>query len=335
MKRRSDENVETVGMVFGAPLTRYGLLCAFALLGVFAVALGWCGRQRVGYGAFIRMAALGVPLAWLLGRITYVAASYNYYLVELEAPALALRFWDGGYSMLGVFAGLTLAAWMAEKTAKVPRGSLLDALALGLPLGLMVERLAEGGTGLGEGLAVPEGWPAILTAQTDYGALHAVYLYEAVTAAVIFAALLAWSLLCRKRQNGDMMLLFMLLFGCTQVLLESLRDDAHMEVHMGVHVQQVMCAVLVVIALAVWTRRAHRLGACPRWWAALCALAGALLVTLAVVAEFGVDRWDSKAAAYGLMAACLLGLYELSGMSRRFSYGKQNARRDKHGARED
>ena len=45
-----------------------------------------------------------------------------------------------------------------------------------------------------------------------------------------------------------------------------------------------------------------------------------LLVALAVVAEFGVDRWDSKLAAYGLMIACLVGLFELAGISRRISY---------------
>ena len=65
-------------------------------------------------------------------------AESTYYLTTLSNPALALRFWDGGYSLVGALLGMLLAAWAAEKLLRVPRRLLMDGLALALPAGILV-----------------------------------------------------------------------------------------------------------------------------------------------------------------------------------------------------
>lgn len=299
--------MESMLTLFGAPLTRYGCLVALGLTLILAVALWRCLRARIPYGAFVTMAACGVPLCWLCSRLFFMLASYGYYLVELGDASLALRFWDGGYSITGAYVGLLLAAVAAHFLAKQPFGKLADALALGMPLGLMVARLAERGTGLGEGQMVPEGWPALLSIDTEYGLLHAVCVYEAVAAAVIFVVLLAFQRV-RKRRDGDLLLLFTLLYGCSQVVLESLRVDGHMTVHMGVSVQQVLSAVMAVTVLILWMARAARAHRASPLQLTLTALESTLAVIFAIIAEFGVDRWESKPAAYALMIVCMLDL---------------------------
>ncbi len=300
--------MESIFSLFGAPLTRYGCLAALALALTLAAALWGCRRARIPYRAFITMAACGVPLCWLCSRLVFVLASYGYYLVELGDASLALRFWDGGYSITGAYVGLLLAAVAAHFLTGQPLGKLADALGLGMPLGLMAARLAERGTGLGEGQQVPEGWPALLSVDTEYGTLHAVCVYEAVAAAVIFVALVAFVRLKSRRRAGDVLLLFTLLYGCSQVVLESLRVDGHMTVHMGVSVQQVLCAVMVVSVLILWMIRAAKARRATPLQLTLTALEAALAVIFAVIAEFGVDRWESKPAAYALMIACMLDL---------------------------
>lgn len=304
---------------FGAPLTRYGLSVTLSLMLTLAAALVWCARRRVPFSGFIRMALLSAPLAWLCGRVAFVLVNFNYYWVEIENPSLALCFWDGGYSIMGAYLGLVLAALIAERWTHQPRGTLLDALGIGLAPGLLAARLAERGTGIGEGAPVPEGWPAFFSIDTEYGLLHTVFLYEAIAAAVICLALLLWQRMDTTRRRGDVLLMFTLLFGCSQVVLESLREDGHMTVHMGVSVQQVIAAVMVVTVLAIWLCRAVRAGAVKPWQAALSAAEALAAVILAVVAEFGVDRWDSKLLAYGLMLACVIDLFVLSDICRRLA----------------
>lgn len=300
-------------------LTTYGLSCALALAAVLCAAYLY-GRKRTDYGVFIRMAAMAVPLTWLCSRLVFMAAN----LIENEFSILAytFAFQDGGFSLMGAYAGLLLAALIAGKLTRTSVGQLLDALAVGMPLGLVIERLAERGTGLGEGAEAGEGWPAWLAIETDYGTLITVFMFEAAAALLIFAIVLLWQRSARGRKPGDVMCMFSLLFGCTQVLLESFRSDGHMEIHMGVHVQQVIAAVMILAVIAVWSRRAVVAKALPLFWPIVNGVAAVALVALAVVAEFGVDRWDSKLAAYGLMIACLIGLLVLAAFNRRASVRK-------------
>lgn len=311
----------TLTTIFGLPLTFYGLSVTLALL---IVLLGTAFQSRHdGYSgrAARRFALLAIPLCFLCSRMVYVAASYAYYLEDIGDWTLMLHFWDGGYSMMGALGGLVLAAFLAECWTGTPHGRLLDGISLYLPLALSMARLAEGGTGLGEGGPVPDFWPSCLTIDTAYGSLHTVFLYEAIVADLIFIALLIWKLCCVKRRPGDVLLMFLMLFGCTQVVLESLRGDGHMTVHMGVAVQQVIAAVLIMIPLIIWTVRAAKLPHCRKWWPVVAIALAVVAIVGAVVAEFGVDRWDSKLSAYGLMAVCLIGLFEIAGISRRISYG--------------
>lgn len=318
---------------FGQPLTSYGLLTALALLGVLVSTGCWGKRFGFGYGATIRFAVLAVPLCLVVSRLVFVLASASYYLEDIGDASLMLHFWDGGYSMMGALAGLVLAGWLAETWSKLAHGALLDALALSLPLGLVIARLAEAGTGLGEGGAVPAGWPDCFTIDTTYGMLHTVFHYEAIAAVVILVVLCIWQQVCPTRRKGDVLLLFLLLFGSTQVVMESLRSDGHMTVHMGIAVQEVLAAALMLVPLGIWTARAASVSAHRGWWIVISWLLALVLMALAVVAEFGVDRWDSKLAAYGLMVFCLFELCELAGFNRRYSCQKR--RSERNGARKD
>ena len=321
--------MDTIITLFGLPLTRYGLLCGIALLATLVVAGVCCRKKHIAYDALIRMAVIAVPLALLLGRLVYVLACYDYYLNDLEYPLFALRFWDGGYAMTGVYLALVLAAYMTERRCRVPHGDMLDALAPAMPVGLLLARIAESGTGLGEGKFVEGDAPAWMVIDSGLGECYAVFRLEAAMALVLLTVLLVWMRMCLSRERGDALLMFTLLYGCMQVVLESLRDDGHMEVHMGVHVQEVLSAVMVLAVLGVWTARALKRGACGKPLAAGVWLVAIAAVALAVVAEFGVDRWDSKLLAYGIMIACLALLLALSAIMRRIGCRKEGC---PHGA---
>ena len=111
---------ETVFTLLGQPVTGFGLGMAGAMLLMLAVMGGWCRARKQDDGVFIRFAALAVPLTLLCSRVLFVLADCTYYLTTLSNPALALRFWDGGYSLMGAVLGFMLAAWLSEKIMRLP-----------------------------------------------------------------------------------------------------------------------------------------------------------------------------------------------------------------------
>lgn len=288
----------------GSILTSYGLMCALAMLCALLAAGLWCRHVRIGYGAWIRLCALGIPLSWLCSRAAFCLANVFYFFDEIGIPSLMLRFWEGGASMFGALAGLILAAWLVEKQQRLPHGKLLDALAFGAPVGAIIARLAEAGTeGMGWGDMIIAEW--LMPIGVTDARWHPVYLYEAVAAGAILIALLAWiaSRKGKAEQPGDILLVFLTLYGCAQVVLESMRDDGHMVIRF-VHVNQIVAIVLPAIALLVWTLRLCKKGAKKSQiiipWLVLFACVG-----VGILQEFAVDDSENLFIDYGIMAAAM------------------------------
>lgn len=86
-------------------------------------------------------------LTWIIigiiagGRLGFVLF-YNpgYYM---QNPAAILRIWDGGMAFHGGLLGVIIAAWIFAARHGIGRLSLGDALALAVPPGLMLGRLAN------------------------------------------------------------------------------------------------------------------------------------------------------------------------------------------------
>ena len=286
-------------------LTRYGVCCALAMLaGLLAISCRM-RRQHYGYAVWIRLSACLIPMVLLFSRLFFVVTDYiaalaesSKYLNTWGNPFLGLRFWDGGYSMTGAIIGAGLSALIAAKWCGVSRHRLSDAVSVGIPAAILVERLAEIGTGLGEGRPLPEGFEGVALIR-DASLMTPVCIYEALTAALILAALLAFAR--RQKIAGDQFYLLLVLYGLTQVLMESLRDDGHMVAHF-LRIQQVGAILFVLWAMLRWTLKLKNDGPvkAAAWTVTL------ICIGVAVVAEFGVDRWGNRALAYGLLTGSLL-----------------------------
>lgn len=309
---------ETVFELFGQGVTGFGLGMAGALLTALVVMGVWCSVRQVGYGRFIRFAALAVPLTLVCSRLLFVLADCTYFLTTLSNPALALRFWDGGYSLVGALLGFLLAAWLGERLMRLSGHPLLDGAALALPLGILVERLCEPGTdmGLGKTIATPAlmflGVEDPLTGEW----VHPVFYYEAAVAGILFLALLVRVVRLRgKDKSGEQLGIFVLLFSTTQIFLECMRNDNHMVVHF-VPVQQVAEMLMLLAVLAHWTRRMGRAGA-KKSRIAWIWLAVVVCVGVTVLMEFRIDRGAMKLLYYSVIALCMAAVSVLGLRCRR------------------
>lgn len=305
----------------------------FSLLGLTGHAYGLCaslaalcllrgmrvsGRDRLPEGTTAVFGALGIVLGVLGARLLYCLCNLTTFTQTYENPWLMLRFFDGGFSLPGLIAGLCLAAVLTARLLRARASDVLDAACVPAGLALAVLRFGERFTDLGVGKAVQEGFATAhfpwLFATSRMGVAVEyrlnVWAYEAAAGLILFAlTLLARRAL--KRRSGDTALFFALLFGSSQILLESMRDDGHMLL-IFLRVGQLGAAVLPLWACAVLCRRAGALRRVVTWTAvALCVLAVVLL-------EFSLDGRltvgkPSLARDYGIMASACAALFAVPG----------------------
>jgi len=143
-------------------------------------------------------------LTWVIlgiifgGRLGYVLFYRPLYF--LENPSEILMVWQGGMSFHGGFLGVVLAAWVFTLRHKIPRLKATDAIAIGVPWGLMLGRIANfinaelwgRPTDLPWGVAFP-GYAAQDCADVvGLCARHPSQLYEAALEGLILGLVILW-----------------------------------------------------------------------------------------------------------------------------------------------
>ena len=284
--------------------TLYGLLAALSMAALLAVSGLVLHKKGAGYDAFIRFAVLAIPFAFIGSRVAFGLSNLSYYLETIGDPVLLLKVWEGGASMTGAMAGVILAAVAAAKWCKLPAGIMLDAAAFGMPLALIIERLAEPLCELGWGKYYLSTAFSFMADATQ--GMHPVFAYEAIVAAAIGVAMAAYF---RKHRaaDGDALGFFLVLYGCSQTVLESLRNDGHMKVIHFVRVNQVAAIAMAVVVLIIWSLRCMKAGlkkeAITSW------VTTAVCIGFGIVQEFAADGEENPyfdlTLVSGLLAAAL------------------------------
>lgn len=271
-----------------------------------SAALAWavsCGlvRRRTTRCAAVCWLAWSLALGILLSRMLYCVIEPAYYNPKWLARLAVLRLWDGGMAMTGAILGALLAVRMA------PGGKALAPTAL--PLFVAGARLSERFTQIGYGPSVS--MEGMLARQVGYATRLNVSVLEAVMALVIFLCVVLLPRWAQRRRleltDDDRLRAFVLLYGISQIFMESLRRDRHM-VWGFTKVQQILAILMVLITLLMMAKDAP---------GRLHALRITLLAAVPLIAlEFALDRADvSILLLYGvyllILALYLRGVYRV------------------------
>ncbi|MDE4140853.1 MULTISPECIES: prolipoprotein diacylglyceryl transferase [Rhodobacterales] len=173
---------------------------------------------------------IGVILGGRLGFVLFYQPGYY-----LSNPAAILRIWEGGMAFHGGLIGVVLAAWIFALRHGVPRLQMADLVAVSVPPGLMLGRLANfinaelwgRPTDLPWGVAFP-GQAAQDCGQAlgEICARHPSQLYEALLEGALLATLLLWMVWrCRAFHRPGLVLgLFLAGYGMARFLVEFARQ---------------------------------------------------------------------------------------------------------------
>ncbi len=178
---------------------------------------------------FSTWAVVGIILGGRLGYVIfYDPATY------LANPALIPQVWEGGMAFHGGFAGVVVAGLWFCRRERIPPLSMGDLLALAVPVGLMLGRIANfiNAELWGRPTTVP--WGVIFpgeAAQACEGvvglcARHPSQLYQAALEGLLLAVVLSWLAFRRGwlKRPGAIMGLFIAGYGLARFLVEFVRQ---------------------------------------------------------------------------------------------------------------
>ena len=275
--------------VFGIQTYTYGLWIALGMaLAVSTLALL---QRKMKSGTAAVQSLLTMLLGLILARLLYGLTDDT--IGQMSPLWVLVRLNLGGYSLFGVLAGGILAAWLTSRITSQRFADCLDPWAPAFLIFTACERWGEGtltesleGFGWSRELIYDQLRGTILTVTDGNDAWYlATWRIQAVIALLLFVLFLCWAI--RGSGKQTLFLKFMLLFGATEIIMQSLRHDLHMTLISFVRVEQVLAMVLLGVALIILAARSwkHRRGL------ALAALISIpVVVGLGVGIEFMIDR---------------------------------------------
>ena len=294
----------------------YTLAAATAIAFFLAFYLGKCGNAVAGFAA--------VPISIFLGL---VAARFFHWYCRADSYDSFLEamtdYTSGGYALMGVFLGCFLAACLL-RLIRLSRSltEMLDAMAISGCAGIAVGRLASlfNSSDRGQVLANFKGLPfAYPVTNAVSGAVEyrlATFMLQSLVALLLFVGLTVFYLLGQKKgklKDGDTSLIFLMIYGASQVVLDSTRYDSLFFRSNGfVSVVQVLGAIGLALAIFAFSRRMVKNWGL-RFWQFLLWIPVVAGIGCGGFMEYYVQRRGNEAAfAYSVMSGCLIGVILLT-----------------------
>ena len=285
------------------------LAAATAICFFLAFYLGKSGNGAAGFGV--------VPVSMVL---SLVLARFFHWYCQSDSytgfSAAMSNYAEGGYALMGVFLGCVLAAALTRVIClhrNLPE--MLDAMSLAACAGMAVGRLSalfnasDRGQVLVNFRSLPVASPVNNAVSGAVEYRLATFALQSMVALALFIGLTVFYNKGQKRgklRDGDTCLVFLLLYGASQVVLDSTRYDSLFFRSNGfVSVVQVLGALALVLAVILFSRRMVKARGFRAWQILLWLLIG-IAIAGAGYMEYYVQRRGNEALfAYSVMSGCL------------------------------
>ncbi len=249
--------------VFGIPIYWYGIIIATGFL--LAVLLGMKNSKLADIEPdnVLDMVLIGAPVAIICARLFYVIFSWELFK---DNPADIINTRKGGLAIYGGVIGALVVAYFYSKRKKVGFFRLMDFAA---PYIIMAQGIGRWGNFVNQeafGSATSLPWRMNSeTVNSELSALnsgidlsvfgaHPTFFYESLWNFAVFFFLIWYRK--RKKLDGEVFFLYMMLYGAGRFFIEGLRTDSLM---LGsFRISQLLAALFVVAFTALFIYRRKR-----------------------------------------------------------------------------
>ena len=231
--------------------------------------------------------------------------------------AAMTNYAEGGYALMGVFLGCVLTAALTRVIClhrNLPE--MLDAMSMAACAGMAVGRLSalfnasDRGQVLESFRSLPIASPVNNAVSGAVEYRLATFALQSMVALALFIGLAVFYNKGQKRgklRDGDTCLLFLLLYGASQVVLDSTRYDSLFFRSNGfVSVVQVLGALALVLAVILFSRRMVKARGFRAWQILLWLLIAAAIGGAGYMEYYVQRRGNEALFAYSVMSGCLL-----------------------------
>ncbi|HOV26798.1 MAG TPA: prolipoprotein diacylglyceryl transferase [Pseudobacteroides sp.] len=244
--------------LFGFPFRWYGIIIAVGFL--LAVLLGMRVSKKFGINPddIIDIVLYAAPVSIICARLYYVIFSPDK-SIYFEDPVEIVRIWHGG---LAIYGGIIGAIGTTYVYCRIKKINVLNILDFGLPYFALAQAIGRWGNFVNQeafGSQTDLPWGMTGDIIQDYLIryypdldpkipVHPTFLYESLWNLGVFAFLIWYRK--RKKNNGEVFLLYITLYGLGRTWIEALRLDSLM---LGpVRISQMLALCCAVIGMAAF-----------------------------------------------------------------------------------
>ena len=202
----------------------------------FAIAVGvlvsdWAGTKffALKKETIIDLAPYLIIFGIIGARLYYCILSYDFYL-RFPTEIIAIR--HGGISIHGAILGGLIGLWIFAKRHKINPVKLCDVSAIGLSLAQAIGRWGNFFNSEAFGAPTNLPWKLYIAPQyrpipyQEYQYFHPAFLYESILDVVIFVILLALVKTGKLKKDGNLALIYLILYSIVRIIVEMFRLDS-------------------------------------------------------------------------------------------------------------
>lgn len=231
--------------IFGIEIRWYGIFIAFAFLLGTIIALKESKKRGLDEEIVIDLLLFVVPAALIGARIHYVLFSWDIYK---NNPIAILNFRSGGLAIHGgVIAGV-LVGYIFCRVRKINFWEMADIVAPSIILGQAIGRWGNYTNKEAHGGPTDLPWGIMI----DGERVHPTFLYESIWNFIVFLFLL-WYSRKKSKVDGEVFLLYIMLYSLARLFIEALRTDSLMWGHF--RVAQLISITAIAIAAIIFLKR--------------------------------------------------------------------------------
>ena len=240
--------------IFGLHIYFYGVVLALAIAVGTLVSNYFAEKKfELPKDVIVDMAPYLIIFGIIGARLYYCILNHDFYL-RFPTEILAIR--HGGISIHGAILGGFLGLILFAKRRNFSIARLCDVSVIGLILAQSIGRWGNFFNSEAFGYPTNLAWKLYIAPQyrpipyTNYEYFHPTFLYESILDLLIFAVLLFILKKDFYKKEGNLALIYLILYSLVRIFVEYFRIDSVSYVH-GIPIAIIVSACIILLALPV------------------------------------------------------------------------------------